>query len=141
VTETRVVERNAAGHWVAGQSGNPEGGRVVVGRRRVAIAVEEILATLEKGQDSDEVPECIQTIAENFVRGLKNPDAHPVAARIAWERWWPTQARGAHDDADPTPPESSASQWEAIAEKAEAEVLGEVVELNVVDGGQGDGDE
>ncbi len=121
-SELQVIERHPNGHWISGQSGNPEGGRIVVGRKRVALAVETILATQDEGQAPDEVPQCITTIAETFVEGLKDPDAKPVAGRLAWERFWPTLSKGVHESARDAPPSSSADQWDAIALRAGVEV-------------------
>lgn len=107
------IVRTERGTFASGQSGNPDGGRAhKPARARILHAVEVRL----------EHDECAEDAADKLVEGMLDPDGKPVAARLAYERLWPVVSK--HEHALPAPPGESEEQWAALAEKAEAEVLG-----------------
>lgn len=108
--DLQVIQRDEKGLWLKGQSGNPKG--TPVGRRRFAKAVERRLHNIE----------CIEDMADEFVAGLKAPDAKPVIGRIAWERFWPTKHDPASEDAPEGAPPSSEDQWARVTARLGEEV-------------------
>jgi len=67
--------------------------------------------------------ECAQTIAGNLVEAMKDPDGKPVAAKIAFDRFWPTVAKHELSGPDGGPVAlTSAQLWADVAEAASGEV-------------------
>lgn len=130
--ERQLIERNELGHWLKGQSGNPKG--APVGRRRFGKAVERKLEDVQ----------CIETMADNFVEGLKDPDAKPVIGRIAWERFIPVASRHELTGPGGGPIEiASPDEWSRFADLFAQEIPeGEKLALEGdAEGGDREGDE
>lgn len=70
--------------------------------------------------------ECVETIVENLISAMKDPESKPVSAKLAYERLWPV-LKELHLNVGRTdggaPPDSSASQWAELAERADREII------------------
>jgi hypothetical protein len=75
------IARRLNGTFSPGQSGNPKGGAAhAIARRRIGKAIDKRIKVA-----------CAEEIAEGLVAGMLDPDGLPVAARIAFDRVWPTK--------------------------------------------------
>ena len=115
--------RDSQGRWSPGcEATNPDGhnqySEETLAARRGRVNRRLQMATLDKLSK----PICVETTSRNWANAIMCPDLAPHTARLASERCLPVAK---YEPPDDSPPDSSAVQWDAIAEKAEAEVLSE----------------
>jgi hypothetical protein len=134
------IVRDEAGLWVPGHTGNPTGrnqfsdGRPTSTRERIERRFHVVAA--EHLAD----PVCVETIVRNLIDAMMSPEELPLSARIAFERLWPVVAKHELSTHGGDAPGSSASQWDALAERAGeqvselADVAGREPEPVTVDG-------
>jgi hypothetical protein len=118
-----AVQREPNGHWVAGTSGNPSGSNQWTEReswlkRRAEARLDS------RSQELLTDPVCVETIVQNLIKAMECPEELPLSAKIAFERLWPVIQKHELSTDGGSAEDSSASQWDELADRAGEQVAG-----------------